>query len=104
MTRDVVAPADRSGVTVGFGVKTDVKAAVVVLSDKNGHFVEPGSQGRLEGANEAFVVGYDGRAYVKGLGVTNTIVVGDGADECRVSFPFTPQKNSQVVIGPVVCQ
>jgi outer membrane usher protein len=104
MTRDVVAPADRSGVVVGFGVKTDVKAAVLVLSDKNGHFVEPGSQGRLEGANEAFVVGYDGRAYVKGLGVTNTIVVGDGANQCRASFAFTPQKNSQVVIGPVVCQ
>jgi len=104
MTRDVVAPADRSGVVVGFGVRTDVKAAVVIVSDKNGQFVEPGSQGRLEGANEAFVVGYDGRAYVKGLGAANTIVVGDGANECRVSFPFTPQKNSQVVIGPVVCQ
>jgi len=24
--------------------------------------------------------------------------------KCRASFPFTPQKDSQVVIGPVVCQ
>jgi len=61
MTRDVVAPADRSGVVVAFGVKTDVKAAVVILSDKNGKFIEPGSRGQLEGANEPFVVGYDGR-------------------------------------------
>jgi outer membrane usher protein len=103
-TKEVVAPTDRSGVVVGFGVKTDVKAAVVILSDNNGKLVEPGAQGRLEGAIEAFVVGYDGRAYVKGLGATNTIVVGDGANECRASFAFTPQKNSQVVIGPVVCQ
>jgi outer membrane usher protein FimD/PapC len=54
--------------------------------------------------NEPFVVGYDGRAYVKGLRATNSIVVGDGGSECRASFPFTPKKNSQVVIGPVVCQ
>jgi outer membrane usher protein len=103
-TKEVVAPTDRSGVVIGFGVKTDVKAAVVILSDKNGKFIEPGSRGRLDGANEPFVVGYDGRAYVKGLGVTNTIVVGDGADQCHASFPFTPQKNSQVVIEPVVCR
>jgi outer membrane usher protein len=104
MTRDVVAPTDRSGVVVGFGVKTDVKAAVVILSDKTGKFIEPGSRGQLEGANEPFVVGYDGRAYVKGLGITNTIVVGDGENECQASFPYTSQKNSQVVIGPVLCQ
>jgi outer membrane usher protein len=103
-TKEVVAPADRSGVVVGFGVKTDVKAAVVIVSDKNGKFIEPGSRGQLEGTSDSFVVGYDGRTYVKGLGVTNTIVVGDGADQCRASFPFTPQKNSLVVIGPVVCQ
>jgi outer membrane usher protein len=104
MTRNVVAPADRSGVVVGFGVKTDIKAAVVILLDKNGKFVEPGSQGWLEGANEAFVVGYDGRAYVKGLGNTNMMVVGNGANECRASFPYASHTNSQIVIGPVICQ
>jgi outer membrane usher protein len=103
-TQNIVAPADRSGVVVGFGVKTDVRAAVVILSGKDGKVIAPGSQGQLEGTNEPFVVGYDGRAYVKGLGATNTIVVGDAGGECRASFPFTPQKNSQVVIGPVVCQ
>jgi len=34
----------------------------------------------------------------------NSIVVGDGQGECRATFPFTSQKNSQVVVGPVVCQ
>jgi outer membrane usher protein len=104
MTRDVVAPADRSGVLVGFGVKTDVRAAVVILADKDGKFLVPGSQGRLEGGTEPFVVGYDGRAYVKGLGAANTIVVGDAGGECRASFPYTPQRDTQVVIGPVVCR
>jgi outer membrane usher protein len=103
-TQDVVAPADRSGVVVSFGVKTNVKAAVVILSDKNGKVIEPGSRGQLEGTSETFVIGYDGRAYVKELSNTNTVVVSDARGECRASFPFTPKKNSQVVIGPLVCQ
>ncbi len=103
-TQNFAAPADRSGIVVGFGVKTDVKAAVVILTDKGGKFIAPGSTGRLEGVNDPFVVGYDGRAYIKGLGATNTVVVGDDGGECRAAFSFTPKKNSQVVIGPVVCQ
>lgn len=104
MTQDIVAPADRSGVVVGFGVKTNVKAAIVVLADKTGKLITPGSRGKIEGGGEPFVVGYDGRAYVKGLSATNTVVISDGTNECRVSFPFTPRKNAQVVIGPVVCE
>lgn len=104
MTQDIVAPADRSGVVVGFGVKTNVKAAIVVLADKTGKLITPGSRGKIEGGGEPFVVGYDGRAYVKGLSATNTVVISDGTNECRASFPFTPRKNAQVVIGPVVCE
>jgi outer membrane usher protein len=104
VTQNVVAPADRSGVVVAFGVKTEVSAAVVILADKGGKFLAPGSTGRLESANEDFLIGYDGRAYIKGLGATNTVVIRGDAGDCRASFPFTPQKNSQVVIGPVVCQ
>jgi outer membrane usher protein len=104
MTQDVVAPADRSGVVVRFGIKTDVKAAVVVFSDKNGKFISPGSRGQLEGTNERFVVGYDGRAYVAGLRPMNAVVVADAAGECHASFPFAAKPNHQVVIGPVVCQ
>jgi outer membrane usher protein len=103
-TQNVVAPADRSGVIVDFGVKTEIKTAVVILTDKAGKLMAPGSPGRLEDGGESFVVGYDGRAYVKGLSDTNTVVVSDSRGECRASFPFAPKKNSQVVIGPVVCQ
>jgi outer membrane usher protein len=103
-THNIAAPADRSGVNVRFGIKTDIKAAVVILVDKSGTFIAPGSQGKRDGANEAFVVGYDGRAYIKDLGDANTVVLTDARGQCRASFPFTPKKNSQVVIGPVVCQ
>jgi len=104
LTKNIVAPPDRSGVKVDFGVVTDVKAAVVMLTGKDGKVVSPGLRGRLDGSNESFLVGYDGRAYVKGLGAANTVVVDLGGSECRASFAFAPQKNRQVVIGPVVCQ
>ncbi len=104
VTHNFVVPADRSGVRVDFGINTDVKAAVVILSDKAGNFIVPGVRGHLEGAKEAFVVGYDGRAYVKGLGAANSVAIDLGGSECRASFPFTPQKNTQIVIGPVVCR
>ena len=49
------------------------------------------SRARLDGTEEPFVVGYDGRAYLKGLEATNTVVVGESEEECRASFPFTPK-------------
>jgi len=101
--QNVVAPGDRSGIIVSFGVKTNIKAAVVVLKDKTGKLMAPGTAGRLEGGDD-FVVGYDGRAYVKGLGATNAVVVSDGTTECRASFPFEAKTNTQIVIGPVTCQ
>jgi len=48
--------------------------------------------------------GYDGRAYVEGLGATNTVVVAAPTGECRATFPFAAKDNSQVVIGPLACQ
>jgi outer membrane usher protein len=104
VTQNIAAPADRSGVVVNFGVKTDARSAVVVFTGKDGNVIAAGSRGRLEGSAEPFVVGYDGRAYLKELNAMNAVTVADGANECRASFPFAPQKNSQVVIGPVVCQ
>jgi outer membrane usher protein len=104
VTQSVVAPADRSGVVVGFGVKTDVAAAVLILVGKDGKFLAPGSAGRLDGASETFVVGYDGRAFVQGLGATNTVVITEPAGECRATFPFAAKDNTQVAIGPLVCQ
>jgi outer membrane usher protein len=104
VTQTLVTPAHRGGVVVNLDVKAEANGAVVILHGKDGKVLAPGSSGQLDGANEAFVVGYDGRAYVKGLGATNTVVVKHAGDECRASFPYTPDKNTQVSIGPVVCQ
>ena len=103
-TQDVIAPADRSGILVDFKVRTNVQAAVVVLQDKTGKMLAPGSAGTLAGAREAFVVGYDGRAYISGLARANSIRVETATGGCTASFAFAPARNAQVTIGPVVCQ
>ena len=103
-TQDVIAPADRSGILVDFKVQTNIQAAVVVLQDKTGKMLAAGSAGTLAGAKEAFVVGYDGRAYISGLARANNVRVETGAGACNASFEFVPARNAQVTIGPVVCQ
>ena len=104
-TQDVIAPADRSGILVNFRVKTNVQAAVVILKDKAGKDLQAGLTGRLDGTAGNFVVGYDGRAYVNGLSRTNRVVVdlGGGAS-CSAGFDFEARPNSQVTLGPLVCQ
>ena len=103
-TQDIIAPADRSGIVVNFKVKTDVQAAVVILKDAAGKDLTAGLAGQLEGGASKFVMGYDGRAYVTGLGRSNRITVEKGGSTCSASFDFEPRPNSQVMIGPVVCR
>ena len=103
-TQNVVAPTDRGGVVVRFGAKNDNDTAMVILTDKDRKPLAVGSRVRLENSEEAFVVGYDGQAYLKGLGATNTVLVTIDGGECRATFPFTPDKDNQVLVGPVVCQ
>jgi outer membrane usher protein len=101
-TQDVVAPADRAGVRVDFRVRTNIDAAVLVLSGPDGQPLETGSQGTING-NQEFVIGYDGRAYVKGLTRKNTVVVETAKGSCQASFGYTPKANKQVVVA-IACR
>lgn len=90
-TQQIVAPAYRSGVGVNFGVRTDVKSATLILTDLSGRPIEAGSHGRLE-SGDAFIVGYDGRAFVRGLTEEdNAVVVDLGSKDCRAAFRFDLQ-------------
>ena len=102
-TEDVVAPADRSGVLVNFNTKTNVQAAVVILVGANGKPLAVGSKGQLNGGDDDFVVGYDGRAFVKDLKDANTVTVTLDKGECHASFDYAASEDRQVVIGPVSC-
>jgi outer membrane usher protein len=101
-SQDVIAPADRSGVRVNFAVRTDVSPAVLVLTGADGAPLPAGSHGKIEGGEE-FFVGYDGRAWVKGLGAQNSISVALPNRECRAAFAYTARPNEQVSI-PVTCR
>lgn len=104
MTQDIVVPAYRNGVRVDFGVQTSVPGAVVIFKGADGKYLKPGLAGSIEGSKETFVVGYDGRAYIKGLGPSNNVRIALGVSECHTSFDYNPSEKNQVVVGPVVCQ
>jgi len=99
----VVAPADRSGVTVDFTVKTDTRPAVVVFQGADGQALAAGAQGQIEGG-ESFVVGYDGRAYIKNLAASNNATITLMNGTCNAAFAYEPHPNEQVVIPSVVCK
>jgi outer membrane usher protein len=101
-SQDIVAPADRSGVRVNFAVRTNVSPAVLVLTGADGAPLPAGSRGKVEGGEE-FFVGYDGRAWVKGLAPENSISVALPDRECRASFAYAARPNEQVSI-PVTCR
>jgi outer membrane usher protein len=103
-TRKLVSPGDRGGVFVDFGVKTDVRGAVVILADAYGALLPAGSAGIMEGSNEGFVVGYDGRAYLTRLGAKNRVSVNIGLSECHAEFAYAPESAAQPTIGPVPCR
>ncbi len=102
-TQELLAPADRSGVLVNFGISTDVRSAVVILDGPAGQPLHAGLRGKTA-SGRGFVVGYDGRAFIEGLEANNIAIVELASGECQAEFAYAPQGDGQVSIGPVVCQ
>lgn len=102
-TKEIVVPADRSGVKVKFPIKTNANAAVVIIVMADGKPVAAGTQGTLPDGS-TFFVGYDGRAFVSGLAHHNVATISLPAASCHASFDFSPKRGAQVEIGPVVCR
>jgi len=102
-TRDIVAPADRSGVFVRFNVQSDSTAALVTFVRGDGTAVPAGAAGKLV-SGEEFIVGYDGEAFVKGLTNDNSATIQFNDLSCHADFHFTAQPGVQVRVGPVKCQ
>jgi len=63
-TQEVLAPPERSGVLVDCGIRTDVRSAVVILDRAAGQPLQAGLRGKTA-SGRGFVVGYDGRAFLK---------------------------------------
>ena len=74
-----------------------------MLTGADGQPLPAGAGGQITGG-ESFVVGYDGRAYVKGLAAENAVILTLDERECRASFAYEPHPNEQAVISPVICK
>ena len=98
-----VVPAYRSGVSVDFKVRREGSSAIVAFKDASGAFIEPGSNGVVDGG-EAFLVGFEGQSFIKNLKPQNTAVITTAKGECRATFEFVAKPDTQVTIGPVACQ
>lgn len=103
-TQEVLAPPNRSGVLVDFGIRTNVRSAIVILNGADGKPLPAGLRGKTANGQN-FVVGDDGRAFIEGLEASNVALVElpEGA-VCQAEFAYTPQGASQVSIGPVICR
>ena len=104
-TKEVVVPANGAGVVVGFGVSQEHNTALVAFVGSNGKPIKTGSILRLEGADDEFVIGYDGEAFVRNLAARNiaTIELADRTT-CHAEFEYAPERGTQVKINGVVCR
>jgi outer membrane usher protein len=104
-TEIVVIPAERSGVVASFGIRSSVPSAEVILVGADGYFIAPGSQGVLQGSGESFVVGYDGRAFIRNLAPQNAVTITlEAATTCSANFAFTAKADTLATIGPITCR
>ena len=103
-TEAILIPGSRSGSVVKFGIEKSTASAVVVFTRADGSFVPVSAPGTLNGAEESFMVGYDGEAFVAGLASMNTVNIATATGACMAAFPYVPDGENQVRIGPVVCQ
>ncbi|EKF17326.1 fimbria/pilus outer membrane usher protein [Nitratireductor pacificus] len=104
-TTRAVVPASRSGVVVDFGVSKASGTALVAFVDAAGDPLPVSLTGVVVGpAESAFVVGYDGEAYLHGLEAENRVRIelADGR-MCEAKFAFRPDPGNQVRIGGVPC-
>lgn len=99
-----VAARTMSGVVVDFGVKKDTGSALVIMKDKTGAFVKPGTLVTVEDQKDPFPMGYDGQVYLTGLKPKNAIVADMEGTPCKVSFNYKEDEAKQVIIGPLTCE
>ena len=103
-TERLVRPPDRSGVVVRFPIRR-TNGALLVLVDATGHPIPVGSTATLEATGVGAAVGYDGQAFVEGLGKQNRLIVqlpNDG--KCVVAFAYAPVAGQIPKIGPLTCR
>ncbi len=103
-THQKVAPVAKAGVVVNFAKHASQNAGLVIFYGADGKHLRAGLRGRLAAGGEAFIVGYDGQAYVRNLAASNTATIETERGACTATFPYQPAAGQQVVIDKVVCR
>ncbi len=104
-TREVVRPAQRSGVTLDFGIDATPATALVGLVTPTGEPIEVGVTAVHSASGESYLVGYDGQVYLRGLQPVNELVVHfPDMSTCRAAFGYTRQPGTISQIGGVICE
>src|SRR5690606_11752185 len=104
-SRQMVIPADLTGVVVRFAGESAGGNALVTFRDEAGDFIEVGSLVSVPGAAEPFIVGYDGQAFLTGLQPDNRVSIQQPSGlGCEAQFPFRANAGNQVSIGDVLCR
>ncbi len=107
-TRMIAVPADRSGVTLDFGLRR-TRSALLILHGNNDLPIPMGSHVYRRGAEASpdalpAIVGYDGQAYLEDLGPSNTIkVIRSDDDSCTLHFAYPVGVQGIPIIGPLHC-
>jgi outer membrane usher protein len=102
-TKTLAVPVDRGVSVVNFGVITNPMAATVIFKTRDGKAIGAGASGQQQNG-ESFIVGYDGRAYLKGLQSNNSVSINYAKGTCQANFAYQTNDKQMVTIGPVICE
>lgn len=104
-TREIVRPAQRSGVVLDFGIDPAPATALVELIDATGAPVAVGMPVVLSRTGERYLVGYDGLVFLRGLEARNELVVHfPDLSTCRASFDYARLPGTIPQIEGVLCE
>ena len=97
-----VAPERRSGARVLFKVRK-VRAATLVLHDRQGQPLPLGTQVVVNGDEQA-IVGYDGIAYLEHLQDHNRLQAKWETGQCQLGFDYPDSQDTIPRLGPLACK
>ena len=97
-----VVPARRSGVVAAFGA-TSARAALLDVIGPDGLPLPTGSWLRVDGQDQAFPVGENGRAYVTGLHSGSRLTARSGKQSCSFTVDREPPAGALPRMGTFHC-
>lgn len=98
-----LAPALRSGVVAAFPVRRS-RAATFRLVDESGRPLPAGAIVKLEGQDQEFPMGYEGKAFVSGLASRNRLVGEWQGRRCVANLEFSRENEMLPDLGIVICK